>query len=233
MVQGSRASVILTPDWLQTLHQGDFYQNCVPGATAETGPREPWHDIHARVEGPAARHVIRNFEDRWRRQNPDQAASLRALEDIDLEAAGGSTTAASPATPAPSTFCHFPLPWSRRPEEGEAESRAMEAEAEDAWSVQILRSIDENSAEFSCSEFGYENLNSKYGILSDNSIERAYIKLIRGSKSFVYIENQYFLGSAFSWQRESDAACQHCIPMELTQRIVSSITAGKEFKADM
>ena len=150
-----------------------------------------------------------------------------------MEAAGGSTAAASPATPAPSTFCHFPLPWSRRPEDGEAESRAMEAEAEDAWSVQILRSIDENSAEFSCSEFGYENLNRKYGLLSDNSIERAYIKLIRGSKSFVYIENQYFLGSAFSWQRESDAACQHCIPMELTQRIVSSITAGKEFKADM
>jgi phospholipase D1/2 len=49
-------------------HGEDFYQNCTLGASAETGPREPWHDIHARLEGPAAMDVLANFEDRWRRQ---------------------------------------------------------------------------------------------------------------------------------------------------------------------
>ena len=27
---------------IPTLHKGDFYSNCVPGATEQTGPREPW-----------------------------------------------------------------------------------------------------------------------------------------------------------------------------------------------
>ena len=45
-------------------HAGDFYQNCTMGTTAMTGPREPWHDIHARVEGPIALDVLRNFHDR-------------------------------------------------------------------------------------------------------------------------------------------------------------------------
>ena len=27
---------------IPTLHKDDFYQNCVPGATEQTGPREPW-----------------------------------------------------------------------------------------------------------------------------------------------------------------------------------------------
>ena len=35
---------------INTLHNGDFYSKCVVGATAETGPREPWHDNHAKVE---------------------------------------------------------------------------------------------------------------------------------------------------------------------------------------
>ena len=33
------------------------------------GPREPWHDIHCRMEGPAAWDVLLNFEQRWRKQS--------------------------------------------------------------------------------------------------------------------------------------------------------------------
>jgi phospholipase D1/2 len=45
--------------------QNDFYNNCVVGATADLGPREPWHDCHAKVEGPAALDIMKNFEERW------------------------------------------------------------------------------------------------------------------------------------------------------------------------
>jgi phospholipase D1/2 len=31
-------------------------------------PREPWHDIHAKVEGPAAVDVAINFIERWVKQ---------------------------------------------------------------------------------------------------------------------------------------------------------------------
>ena len=29
------------------------------------GPREPWHDLHSRIDGPAAYDVLQNFEERW------------------------------------------------------------------------------------------------------------------------------------------------------------------------
>lgn len=35
-----------------------------PGAK---GPRQPWHDLHCRLEGPAAYDVLTNFEQRWRK----------------------------------------------------------------------------------------------------------------------------------------------------------------------
>ena len=56
---------------IRNLHAGDFHSaNCV-GATENTGPREPWHDNHARVEGPAAMDIKRNFEERLIKQAED------------------------------------------------------------------------------------------------------------------------------------------------------------------
>lgn len=31
------------------------------------GPRQPWHDLHCKIEGPAAYDVLINFEQRWRK----------------------------------------------------------------------------------------------------------------------------------------------------------------------
>lgn len=30
-------------------------------------PREPWHDLHSKIDGPAAYDVLTNFEQRWLR----------------------------------------------------------------------------------------------------------------------------------------------------------------------
>lgn len=29
------------------------------------GPREPWHDLHSKIDGPAAYDVLQNFQERW------------------------------------------------------------------------------------------------------------------------------------------------------------------------
>ncbi|KAM0926645.1 hypothetical protein ACQ4PT_003646 [Festuca glaucescens] len=33
--------------------------------TDDRGPREPWHDLHSKIDGPAAFDVLKNFEERW------------------------------------------------------------------------------------------------------------------------------------------------------------------------
>jgi phospholipase D1/2 len=70
---------------LNTVHSKDFHQ---PNFTQANdikygGPREPWHDIHSRLEGPVAWDVLFNFEQRWKKQaGATHASLLLSLRDI-------------------------------------------------------------------------------------------------------------------------------------------------------
>ncbi|CAK9170402.1 unnamed protein product [Ilex paraguariensis] len=58
---------------LDTIHHDDFYQpNFLGSSIRKGGPREPWHDIHCRLEGPVAWDVLYNFEQRWKKQVGDK-----------------------------------------------------------------------------------------------------------------------------------------------------------------
>ena len=52
----------------------------------------------------------------------------------------------------------------------------------------------------------------KYGRLIDNSIMRQYVNLIRNAQSYIYLENQYFIGSAYSWLDDQKTLAPHTIP---------------------
>jgi phospholipase D1/2 len=49
-------------------HNGDFRNSDAKSVPPEQGPREPWHDIHSKVEGPIAGDVFKNFYERWQKQ---------------------------------------------------------------------------------------------------------------------------------------------------------------------
>ena len=74
-------------------------------------------------------------------------------------------------------------------------------------------------------------MNTKKGRLVDSSIADAYIQMIRNADKFLYIENQYFLGSAFSWMSHQDVNCHHTIPVEITQKIINKIKQKERFTA--
>jgi phospholipase D1/2 len=67
----------------------------------------------------------------------------------------------------------------------------------------------------------------------DRSIQDAYINAIRRAKNFIYIENQYFLGSSFAWSgddiKPEEIGALHLIPKELSLKIVSKIEAEEKF----
>ncbi|KAI9397405.1 hypothetical protein POPTR_003G032800v4 [Populus trichocarpa] len=188
---------------LDTAHHDDFHQPNFTGASIQKGgPREPWHDIHSRLEGPIAWDVLFNFEQRWKKQGgKDLLVQLRELEDVIIP-------------PSPAMF----------PDDHET------------WNVQLFRSIDGGAA------FGFPETPedaAKAGLVSgkdniiDRSIQDAYVNAIRRAKNFIYIENQYFLGSSFSWSADDikpeDINALHLIPKELSLKIVSKIEAGERF----
>ncbi|CAN6210736.1 unnamed protein product [Urochloa humidicola] len=70
---------------LATAFRHDFMQNNYRHACLRRGgPREPWHDVHCRLEGPAAWDVLANFEQRWRKQAPEELRGC--LLDLTPEA---------------------------------------------------------------------------------------------------------------------------------------------------
>lgn len=64
------------------------------------GPREPWHDLHSKIEGPAAYDVLTNFEQRYGKaiksisrmkkykQGVDSLLKLDRIPSIHMPAAG-------------------------------------------------------------------------------------------------------------------------------------------------
>ncbi|KAL7093515.1 hypothetical protein ACP275_11G044800 [Erythranthe tilingii] len=189
---------------LDSVHHDDFHQRNIAGATIRKGgPREPWHDIHCRLEGPVAWDVLYNFEQRWKKQGgKDMLLPLQELERIIIP-------------PSPVMF----------PDDHET------------WNVQLLRSIDGGSAfgfPYAPQEVAKSGLVSDKNNIIDRSIQDGYIHAIRRASRFIYIENQYFLGSSFSWYskdiKDADVGALHLIPKELSLKIVSKIEAGEPFR---
>ncbi|KAJ7543194.1 hypothetical protein O6H91_09G029300 [Diphasiastrum complanatum] len=184
---------------LESVHEDDFHQPNFEGSSLKKGgPREPWHDIHSRLEGPIAWDVLHNFEQRWLKQvsRPDLLLPIQEMRTI---------------VPPTEVIGENDL---------------------DTWHVQLFRSIDAGAAAGFPTEpeaAGAAGLVSGKDNIIDRSIQDAYIHAIRRAKNFIYIENQYFLGSSFAWDTSRDAGALHMIPMELALKIVSKIEAGERF----
>eukprot|EP01018_Ginkgo_biloba_P018572 Gb_16823 [translate_table: standard] len=183
---------------LTSAHNDDFYNGCFKGANIDYGgPREPWHDIHAKLEGPVAWDVLKNFEQRWKKQG-EEGYLLEISDIVDIIPMSPITEGFDPET----------------------------------WNAQIFRSIDGGAA-FGFPTDPYEAAN--VGLITgkdqviERSIQDAYIHAIRRAKEFIYIENQYFLGSCATWDTMQDTGCNHLIPIELALKIVSKIEAGERF----
>lgn len=97
------------------------------------------------------------------------------------------------------------------------------ADESNVWHTQLFRSITSDSALFDFDRIS--SIPKRKGKHVDDSIHRAYIHHIRRADSFIFLENQYFLGSAYGWDDEQSTKAHHLIPQELTQRIVEKIRA--------
>ena len=63
-------------------HSEDFYQKYA-NVEKKHGPRQPWHDIHCKLEGSIAFDVFQNFYERWKKQGlPKDAPIFEINTDV-------------------------------------------------------------------------------------------------------------------------------------------------------
>ncbi|KAL9269469.1 Phospholipase D beta 1-like protein [Drosera capensis] len=196
---------------LDTLHKDDYHNPCLAGNTMGC-PREPWHDLHCKIDGPAAYDVLTNFQERWlKAAKPHGIKKLKMSYDDAL------------------------LRIERMADIiGISDAPCLKEDDPDAWHVQIFRSIDSNSVKgFPKDPMEATNKNLVCGknLLIDMSIHTAYVKAIRSAQHFIYIENQYFIGSSFNWSAHKDLGADNLIPMEIALKIADKIRAHQRFAA--
>ncbi|MCE3215700.1 hypothetical protein HAX54_003234 [Datura stramonium] len=186
--------------------------------TTSGGPREPWHDLHCKIDGPAAYDVLTNFEQRYNKamkwlnlrkvkQGYDTLLKLDRIAAICMPSAGP---------------------------DGDRVVRVTSEQDLESWNVQVFRSIDSGSVKGfpkDNKEAEAQNLVSGKNLKIERSIHLAYVKAIRSAQHFVYIENQYFLGSSYSWSSHRNAGANNLVPMEIALKIARKIAANEPFAA--
>ncbi|CAN8075867.1 unnamed protein product [Agarophyton chilense] len=101
-------------------------------------------------------------------------------------------------------------------------------EHEEKWTIQVFRSIDERSAIFD--RDGVKRLETKKGRSIDRSIHHAYVHYTRAASRFIYIEQQYFLGSSNQWMRDGHKDGTNLIPHEIALKVVQGIVSGNPIR---
>ncbi|XP_043716588.1 phospholipase D beta 1-like isoform X2 [Telopea speciosissima] len=196
---------------LQTVHKDDYHNPNFTGPTAGC-PREPWHDLHCKIDGPAAYDVLTNFEERWRKASKPRGIKKlkKSSDDVLLR-----------LERIPDIIGMHDAPY---PSENDPET----------WHVQVFRSIDSASLKGfpkDPKEATRKNLVCGKNVLIDMSIHTAYVKAIRSAQHFIYIENQYFVGSSYNWSQHKDIGANNLIPMEIALKIANKIRANERFTA--
>lgn len=214
---------------LGSLHSGDAYNGCFQVNVADVGPREPWHDIHSSLRGPAAFDVICNFTERWCKQAPDAVGELLDLESLGLD---------KPCRPKNRREMWYSqvlrsidertavFDKNRYMEEDNSDegfSLGIEFEETDEEGTKIFKTLEPFSV--------VSRLDKRFGQLVDSSMQRGWIHHIRSAKHTLYIESQYFLGSAHMWSEQADTCCDNLIPAEVTLKICDKIKRGERFAA--
>ncbi|XVF51574.1 hypothetical protein PTKIN_Ptkin04bG0195700 [Pterospermum kingtungense] len=196
---------------IQTVHKDDYHNPCF--AVNDGGfPREPWHDMHCRIDGPAAYDILTNFEDRWlKASKPHGLQKLKASHDDAL------------------------LKLERIPEILPiTETSYLTKNDPETWHVQVFRSIDSNSVKgFPDDPKDAIKMNLVCGknVLIDMSIHTAYVNAIRAAQRFIYVENQYFLGSSYNWDAHKDLGANNLIPIEIALKVANKIRSNERFAA--
>lgn len=144
----------------------------------ERQPRQPWHDVHCGIEGPAVHDLSRNFTQRWNAVAQAYRGTYSANRHQPL--VRYFMLLFNIVTPSRANVANI------EPQHRPKNVVAGAAANKSCW-VQVLRSAPENllRAEHAA---GTEQAKAP----AQNNCLKAMLKAIHGAQQFIYIEGQFF-----------------------------------------
>jgi phospholipase D1/2 len=216
-------------DFSKTLFPGQDYNNArimdfqnvynyaSNGLSILDSPRMPWHDVHMTLTGPVVLDIVQHFVERW---NEIKKRKYRNEERVDwlslphnVEASPNEAVSRHPhrehwrdvGRRYKQRF-HFSSP-EEQEEYGSSEDYRRPNPS--SCRVQVCRSVSDWS----------------HGVLTEHSIQNAYIELIREAKHFIYIENQFFISAT-----NENGQVKNQIAKAIAERVIDAARSGTPFK---
>lgn len=215
-------------DFSRTLFPGQDYNNArildfqdvknyVSGTISVLeSPRMPWHDTHMTIDGPVVLDIVQHFVERWnevktRKYKNDSRFDWLALPH-NVDASPNEAIARHPHREQWHQMGrHFKQRYHRLQGDREYEpgDEHYSTAPHGTCRVQVVRSVSDWS----------------HGVLTEHSIQNAYIQLIREANHFIYIENQFFISNT-----KEAGPVKNQIAAALVERIVTAARSGRKFK---
>lgn len=178
-----------------------------------TLPREPWHDVHGMIQGPAAWDFVREFVGRWNvdagivgaegnKSDPDIAAVFKKFRGLFNKTRYVQQWEPHPGPISAQVYRSMPrIHWT--------EKLPVHTPARIGSRREFLWTADD--------EPGF-----------DRSIQHAYRRAIDQAEKFIYIETQYLISSGSAW-RERRPSVANDLAERIVRRTLDRIESDKPF----
>ncbi|KAI9461871.1 hypothetical protein F5148DRAFT_1214478 [Russula earlei] len=216
-------------DFSRTLFPGQDYNNArvtdfrdVNNYVSETisvleTPRMPWHDVHMTIDGPVVLDIVQHFVERWNEVKGRKVSTYPYSSSRYDWLAFPHNVAAAPNEaivrhPYRERWHrigrHFRQRFHRLHGDGDYtyDDKFFSKPPHGTCRVQVVRSVSDWS----------------HGVLTEHSIQNAYIQMIREASHFIYIGNIS--------NTQQPGLVRNQIAAALVERIVSAARSGKKFK---
>jgi phospholipase D1/2 len=198
------------------VHADDWYNaEFADEKDIETLPRQPWHDIYMSAEGPCAWDFLREFVGRWTR-TPSMGGNTGDTDAKHVEALWKK--------------------YRQLRDDRKTFVQPYEGKRKGIWALQVYRSL--SSAHWAppdikpkddADKAAFASVTWKKDVPSaENSIQLACQQAIGQAEKFIYLENQYLIGSGRRWQG-AKSTITNDIPGCIVDRILAQAKAGKPF----
>ncbi|KIN99261.1 hypothetical protein M404DRAFT_155707 [Pisolithus tinctorius Marx 270] len=215
-------------DFSRTLFPGQDYNNARVLDFQDVGnyvsnaisileiPRMPWHDVHMTICGTVVLDICQHFVERWneikKRKVRDLPHHLSRFEWLAFpHNVSVCPNEAVVRHPHREKWHEMGRRFRQRFHLGDYEEvePPFTPPPHGTCQVQVVRSVSDWSN----------------GVLTEHSIQNAYIQLIREASHFIYIENQFFISST-----REEGPIKNQIAKALVERIVQAARDGQKFK---